>query len=87
MADCVDDRVEAGGELGEEAGKLGDEWGDAGFGSYAGQEDDEGVRAPDAGPQQDVRDGDLGDLELGALILVVLKHNDRGELPKSFILC
>ena len=35
-----------------------------------GHGDHRGVRRPDAEPQQDVGDGDLGDLDLGTLLLV-----------------
>ncbi len=72
MADGVDNGVEAGGQLGEEAGQLRDEWGDTGLWANSGHEDNEGVGAPDAGPQQHVSHSDLGDLELSTLRIVFL---------------
>ena len=73
MANGVDDWVEAGGQLGEEAWQLREEGSHVRLGSDGGHEDDEGVRRPDAGPQQNVGHGNLSNLEFGALGLVVLE--------------
>ncbi len=51
MTDGVDNWVKTRRKLGKEGRQLRDERGDARLGADSGQEDDEGVRGPDAGPQ------------------------------------
>ena len=65
VAHGVDDRVQAGGDLGDEGGDLGHEGGDGALAANDGGEDDESIGSPDTGPEGDVGHGHLGDPDLG----------------------
>ena len=54
-----------------EGGQLGEERGDVVTQAQGGEGRDPGVRGPDTDPQQDVGDGHLGDLHLGAVLVIL----------------
>ena len=71
MAHGVDDRVEATSSFGAEAGHLGQKRSDGGLASNDSKEDNKGIGRPDASPQGDIGDSNLGNTDLSRLSLRV----------------